>query len=121
MQNIGLSNIARLLAGAPGPGGSPAESLLSFLPLFIMFAIFYFLLIRPQQKRQREMKEMIENLKKGDRVITTGGLYGTIVGLNDSYVQLKIADQVKVKVSRSAIAGLQSNSDGEGYTSEKEK
>lgn len=122
MQNIGLSEWARLLAGAPAPGGSPIEGLISFLPLLLMFVIFYFLLIRPQQKRQKELKDVVNNLKKGDKVITTGGLYGTIVGLNNSYIQLKIADQVKVKVSRSAIAGLQDESayNGEGST-EKEK
>jgi preprotein translocase subunit YajC len=120
VQAIGLSDIAKLLTGAPAPGASPIEGLLSFVPLIVMFVIFYFLLIRPQQKRQREIKEMIDNLKKGDRVITTGGLYGTIVGLNDSYVQLKIADQVKVKVSRNAIAGFQNeaSNNGEGSTSE---
>jgi len=118
-----LLNIAKLLAGAPTPGGSPIEGLVSFVPLLVMFVIFYLLLIRPQQKRQKEVRDMINNLKKGDRVITTGGLYGTIVGLNDSYVQLKIADQVKVKISRSAIAGLQNETsdNGEGYSSDKEK
>ncbi|HWP46480.1 MAG TPA: preprotein translocase subunit YajC [Candidatus Limnocylindrales bacterium] len=120
MQLIGLSDIAKLLAGAPAPGGSPIEGLLSFTPLIIMFVIFYFLLIRPQQKRQKEIRDMLANLKKGDKVITTGGLYGTIVGLNDSYVQLRIADQVKVKVSRNAIAGFQNeaSNNGEGSTSE---
>jgi preprotein translocase subunit YajC len=120
VQLIGLSDIAKLWAGAPAPGGSPIEGLLSFTPLIIMFVIFYFLLIRPQQKRQKEIRDMLANLKKGDKVITTGGLYGTIVGLNDSYVQLRIADQVKVKVSRNAIAGFQNEAgnNGEGSTSE---
>ena len=89
------------------PGGLP--SLLSGpLPLLIIFVgIFYFLMIRPAQTRQKKVAEMLRNLKNGDKVITNGGIYGTIVGLEDDAVQLRIADQVKIKVSRSAIAGLQ--------------
>jgi preprotein translocase subunit YajC len=93
----------RLLA----QGGTAAEGLISFMPLIIIFVIFYFLLIRPQQKKQQQHKTMLSNLKRGDKVITTGGLFGTIEGLTDTTLQLKIANQVKVTVSRSAIAGLQ--------------
>lgn len=114
METIALSATTKLLAGAPAPGASPFEVLGSFIPLVLMFVIFYFLLIRPQQKRQRDLKAIIDNLKKGDKVITTGGLYGTIVGLGDNYVHLKIADQIKVKVSRSAIGGLQGEGDEKG-------
>jgi preprotein translocase subunit YajC len=70
-------------------------------------AIFYFLMIRPAQTRQRKVSDMLKNLKNGDKVITSGGIYGTIVGLEDDAVQLRIAEQIKVKVARSAIAGLQ--------------
>ena len=90
-----------------GGGGDPAQGLLSFMPLIVIFAIFYFLLIRPQQKKQQQHKEMLNNLKRGDRVITTGGIYGTIEGFTDDGIQLKIASQVKIKVARNAIAGLQ--------------
>jgi len=69
--------------------------------------IFYVLLILPQQKRQKKLQELLAGLKSGDKVITTGGIYGTVVGLEDNAVQLRIADQVKIKVSRAAIAGLQ--------------
>jgi preprotein translocase subunit YajC len=77
------------------------------LPLILIMVIFYFLMILPAQRRQKKTNEMLKNLKNGDKVITNGGIYGTIVGLEDEAVQLRIADQVKIKVSRSAVAGLQ--------------
>jgi preprotein translocase subunit YajC len=69
--------------------------------------IFYFLMIMPAQRRQKKVAEMLRNLKNGDKVITNGGIFGTIVGLDDDSVQLRIAEQVKIKLSRAAIAGLQ--------------
>lgn len=78
-----------------------------FVPLVAILAIFYFLLILPAQRQRKRMQELLSALKTGDRVITTGGIYGTIVGMKDNVVQLRIADQVKVDVLRSAIAGLQ--------------
>ena len=78
-----------------------------FLPLILIMIIFYFLMIMPAQRRQKKVAEMLRNLKTGDKVITNGGIYGTIVGLDDDSVQLRIAEQVKIKVSRAAIAGLQ--------------
>jgi len=86
---------------------SPQSSLQLFLPLVLIMVIFYFLMILPAQRRQKKVTEMLKNLKNGDKVITNGGIYGTIVGLEDDAVQLRIAEQVKIKVSRSAIAGLQ--------------
>src|ERR1700739_5070436 len=79
-----------------------------FLPLILIMVIFYFLMILPAQRRQKKVAEMLKALKNGDKVITNGGIYGTVVGLEDDAVQLRIADQRKIKVSRSAIAGLQS-------------
>jgi preprotein translocase subunit YajC len=78
-----------------------------FLPLILIMVIFYFLIIMPAQRRQKKVAEMLRNLKTGDKVITNGGIYGTIAGLDDDSVQLRIAEQVKIKVSRAAIAGLQ--------------
>jgi preprotein translocase subunit YajC len=78
-----------------------------FLPLILIMVIFYFLMIMPAQRRQKKVNEMLKNLKNGDKVITNGGIHGTIVGLETDAVQLRIAEQVKIKVSRSAIAGLQ--------------
>ncbi|PIE35359.1 preprotein translocase subunit YajC [candidate division KSB3 bacterium] len=85
----------------------PGGALVQFAPLIIIFVIFYFLLIRPQKKKQDTHREMLQNLKRGDKVLTTGGIYGTIESLSDTSLQLKIANQVKIKISRSAIAGLQ--------------
>jgi preprotein translocase subunit YajC len=90
--------------GAAAPGS--AGGLSSFIPLILMFVIFYFLLIRPQQKKQKEHREMIANLKKGDRIITSGGLHGRITGLDDSTLTLEIAEKVRVKVNRGNVAGL---------------
>jgi preprotein translocase subunit YajC len=84
------------------PGG-----LALFHPLILIMVIFYFLMIMPAQRRQKKVTQMLGNLKNGDKVITNGGIYGTIVGLEDDAIQLRIADQVRIKVSRSAIAGLQ--------------
>ena len=94
-------------AMAPGQGQGGQSSPYSFLIFMgLLFAIFYFILIRPQQKRQKEHRQLLENLKKGDKVVTTGGLQGTVVSLSDTAVTVEIADKVKVKVGRSYIAGL---------------
>lgn len=86
---------------------SPGSGLIAFLPLAIIMVIFYVLLILPAQRRQKKTQAMLGALKTGDKVITTGGLYGTIVALDGDAVQLRIADQVKVKVARSAVSGVQ--------------
>jgi preprotein translocase subunit YajC len=88
--------------GAPGQGGQQGFGM--FIPLILLFAIFYFLLIRPQQKRQREHKELLGNLRKGDQVITAGGLYGRITGITDTVVTLEITEKVRVKVARTQIS-----------------
>lgn len=80
-----------------------------FLPLILIMVIFYFLMILPAQRRQKKTAQMLKALKTGDKVITNGGIFGTIVGLEDEAVLLRIADQVKIKVSRSAVAGLQAD------------
>ncbi len=95
------------IAFAMGQGGAEgAGGITSFIPLILMFVIFYFLLIRPQQKKTKEHREMITNLRKGDRVITTGGIYGRITGLDQHRVTLEISDKVRIKLVRSNIAGL---------------
>ena len=78
----------------------------SFVPLLIMLGIFYFLLIAPMRKRQKKQDQMIKDLKTGDHVLTVGGIYGTIVGIKDDRLTLRIADQVKVNVAKSSISGL---------------
>ena len=96
-----------ILFAAQSPAGN---GLIAFLPLAIIMVIFYVLLILPAQRRQKKTQAMLSELKTGDKVVTTGGLYGTIVALDGDAIQLRIADQVKVKVARSAVAGLQAES-----------
>ena len=91
--------------GTGGTGGGQGGGFGAFIPLILMFAIFYFLLIRPQQKKAREHKEMIASLKKGDRVVSSGGLHGVITGITDDIVTMEIAPKVRVKVTRSSVAG----------------
>lgn len=100
-----LGEIAYAMAPSQGQGGqqSPYQFLI-FMGL--LFAVFYFILIRPQQKRQKEHRQLLQNLKKGDKVITTGGLQGTVINLSDTVVTVEIADKVKVKVGRNYVAGL---------------
>src|SRR6266849_1617334 len=90
-----------LVAQSQTPSG-----LLTYLPLLLIMVIFYVLLILPAQRRQKKLAEMLSSLKTGDKVVTSGGIYGVIVGLEGDAVQLRIADQVRIKVARSAIAGL---------------
>jgi preprotein translocase subunit YajC len=89
-------------APATGSGG-----ITSFLPLILIFVIFYFLLIRPQQKKVKDHQAYITSLKKGDKVITNGGIHGEITGLTDTVVTLEIADNVRIKIARAHIAGAQ--------------
>ena len=86
---------------------SSPSSISLFLPLIVIMVIFYFLMILPAQRRQKKTAEMQKSLKNGDKVITNSGIHGTIVGLENGTVQLRVHDQVKIKVLRSAIAGLQ--------------
>lgn len=92
--------------GTGGAGGEGAGGFAGFIPLILMFVIFYFLLIRPQQKRSKEHRQMISNLKKGDRIITSGGLHGRITGMDESTLTVEIADKVRVKVARGNVANL---------------
>jgi preprotein translocase subunit YajC len=101
-------NLQQLFAGIfLATQAGPLGSIGSILPLILIMVIFYFLLILPAQRRQKKTAHMLAALKNGDKVITSGGLYGTIVGLEGDAVQLRVAEQVKLKVARSAIAGLQ--------------
>ena len=97
-------NIAHALGNQAGAGQGGASQWMGLLPLVLLFVVFYFLLIRPQQKRAKEQKAFIQNLKKGDKVVTSGGLYGTITGITDETVTLEIADKIRVKVLKGAIA-----------------
>ena len=92
------------MAPQSGQGGSSEGSLISTLIMFAMIiAIFYFLILRPQQKRQKEREKMLGGVKKGDKVVTAGGIHGTVAGLDDKTILVQIADNVKVKLDRSGI------------------
>ena len=98
-----------LLMGQPSSGEGP--SLMSNVILFgSIILIFYFMIIRPQQKRAKERQKLIDSMKKGDKVITSGGMYGTVAGLDEKTVLVEIADKIKVKLDRSAIATIISDS-----------
>lgn len=94
-----------LLAQAPA---SEPNILFSFLPFIFIFVIFYFMLIRPQQKRQEETQKMIQAIKKGDRVVTAGGIIGDVTSIQNDYVVLRVGDNdsTKMEVLKSAITGL---------------
>lgn len=87
---------------APGAGG-----LAGFLPLILVIGIFYLIVFLPARRRQKKLQEMIDNLKTGSKVITTGGIFGTVVALRGDRLQLRIAENVKVDISRNAVASLQ--------------
>lgn len=93
---------------APTEGQSPWAGL---IPLVLMLGIFYFLLIAPMRRRQKQQQQMIDALKTGDRVVTSGGIYGTVVGIKDERLTLRIADQVKIEISKSSVAGLDQRSE----------
>ncbi|MDM8545769.1 preprotein translocase subunit YajC [Candidatus Venteria ishoeyi] len=88
--------------GAAAPGGLAA--LTDLLPLVLLFVVFYFLLIRPQTKRVKEHKQMVEALKKGDEVVTNGGIIGKIIDLGENFVLVEISLDIQVKIQRDAIA-----------------
>jgi preprotein translocase subunit YajC len=96
--------------GATGGGAGQTGGIMGnpIWMLVIMFAIFYFLLIRPQQKKAKQHKELLAALKKGDRVVSSGGLHGVVTGLTDDVVTMEIAPKVRVKVSRGSISGASS-------------
>jgi preprotein translocase subunit YajC len=99
-----------ILAADPGAGGALAQFLLLFAPLFL---IWYFLVILPQQRNRRKTQQMLSSLKTGDRVMTSGGIYGLITGFRGDIVQVQIANQVKVDIARTAITGIQSEGEGQ--------
>ena len=101
-------DLALLQQAAPGGG----NSMLQLVPYVLMFAIFYFILIAPMRKQQKKTKEMLAGIKKGDRVVTSGGIYGQVAQIEDQIVWVKIADTVKVKMARSAITGVVADTEG---------
>jgi preprotein translocase subunit YajC len=98
--------IAVILSLAPpSTEGAQPSLFVQFLPFILIFAVFYFLVFAPMRKKQKKHAEMLQALKAGDRVVTSGGIHGTVVGVADDLVQLRIADKVKIDVSKSAVSG----------------
>ncbi|NCO58105.1 MAG: preprotein translocase subunit YajC [Nitrospirae bacterium CG18_big_fil_WC_8_21_14_2_50_70_55] len=93
-----------LIANAAPAGGGTPSAMVSMVPLVLMFVIFYFLLIRPQQHQQKSHKQMLQTLAKGDRVVTSGGIHGQVTEVKGETLVVAITDSVRVKVDRSAIA-----------------
>jgi preprotein translocase subunit YajC len=104
-----MFGLAFAMGGAPGGASGPAGGMAAFqqvIPLVFMFAIFYFLLIRPQQKKAKEHKALLEAIKKGDNVITAGGVHGKVTSVDDGIVTLEIATGVNIKIVKSYIAAI---------------
>jgi preprotein translocase subunit YajC len=106
-EDSSMFGLAFAMAGPPGGGGGLGGGMAAFqqvIPLVFMFAIFYFLLIRPQQKKAKEHKVLLDALKKGDNVITAGGVHGKVIAVDDSIVTLEIATGVNIKITKSYIS-----------------
>jgi len=99
---------ASLLVSTPAwaADSAPGNGFAQLVPLIIIMVIFYFLLIRPQQKRAKEHRSMVESLSKGDKVITNGGIYGTVMDVKEGFLKVEIADGVRIKIQREAVAAL---------------
>lgn len=109
MTTTTIPALAALLQQSPTGG---LALLVNFAPFILIFAIFWWLLIAPARRRQKAHEKLLEELKRGDRVVTNGGLHGEVAGLEGDVVFLKIADNVKVRVTKSAVAGLQGEPEG---------
>ena len=120
--SIALSQFAAPLAFAPPPdgegGGNPFVGL---LPLILIMAIFYFLVIRPQQKRHKEHQQMVQSLSRGDRVLTNGGLYATVQDVHDDKLVVVISEGVKVEVAKNSVSGVVAGKGKKGGEDKKAK
>lgn len=101
-----MESVAWAQGTGGGSSGSGAGGLLSLIPFALIFVIFYFLVIRPQQKRQKDQKAVVDAVKKGDKIVTTSGIWGTVTNLGKDTVTVQIADNVKIKMQRENIARL---------------
>src|SRR5687768_4988585 len=102
---------AQTAGGAPAGGGGIFGQINMLIPFIAMFALFYFLLIRPQQKKQQELRQMLQNLNRANRVITSGGIYRTIVNIRNDIVHLEVADQGRLRIDESGIGDMVAEAD----------
>ena len=98
------------MAQPPGAAGS-ANPIASFMPIILMFVILYFLLIKPQQKKQKEHQKMLTELKKGDKIVTTGGIHGVISNIKENTLTVKIAENVRIDISKGHVSYVNKKSD----------
>lgn len=102
-----MLDVAWAINGGGGAGGLFG----ALVPLILIFVIFYFLLILPQRRKQKQHQEMVKNIKKGDKIVTSGGVYGTVTRVKQNYAEVEITNQVVIKIQRNAIAGLRGGSE----------
>jgi preprotein translocase subunit YajC len=104
-----------LMLFAPPTGGQTPNPFIQLVPLVLIFVVFYFFMIRPQQKKQKEREGLLDNIKRGDRVVTIGGIHGTVAGIetDKKTVLVQVADNVKIKFERSAIANIDKQETGD--------
>lgn len=99
--------ITPFIAMAPPSGGDAGGSLMTTVIMFgLIFVIFYFMIIRPQQKRAKERQALLDSVKKGDKIITSGGMHGKVINIDETTILVEVADNVKIKVERSAVTGV---------------
>jgi preprotein translocase subunit YajC len=96
--------LATFLLASSSPGGESPSAWMQLFPFVLMALIFYFLLFAPERRRRKQTQEMLSALSNGDKIVTTGGLHGKVVGVTDQIIQVRIADGVKVEISRTAVA-----------------
>ncbi len=118
-----MSAVPLMAAAAAPPGGAPpapgaAPTLMSFVPLILIAIIFYLLVLRPQQQKAKEHREMVSRLKVGDKVVTSSGIYGDVVGVDETTIMLRVADGVEIRFVRSAVSTVLS--EGQGADAEKQ-
>ncbi|HCD36547.1 preprotein translocase subunit YajC [Chlorobium phaeovibrioides] len=112
--------ISALLLFAPPTTGGPAPNpIIQLVPLVLIFVVFYFFMIRPQQKKQKDREKVLESLKRGDRIVTIGGMHGTVAGIDTEKktVLVQVADNTKIKFDRSAVANIDKQESGDKLTS----
>ena len=99
-----MTNFAYLfLMGAPTGTAGQSNPLVTFLPLILVFVVFYFFMIRPQMKKQKEMNNYRSSLKRGDKVITTGGIYGRVYEVKENYIMMEVGGDIKLKIDKNAV------------------
>lgn len=117
---IGMANNVMAMASRPNgdPNAPPPPGWVSWFPLIVMVFIFYFLLIRPQSKQRKERQMMLDNLQKGAKIVTQGGIHATIVNVGPNYFEVKINEDTKIRISKSAVADVNIEKPAEAKTPE---